>query len=83
MVDDAALGQEGAAMAKRLADAPVAAFGAARALLMESFAGGFESQLDRELRSMAAAAAGAEAREGLAAFFAKRAPDFRPDNRGV
>jgi 2-(1,2-epoxy-1,2-dihydrophenyl)acetyl-CoA isomerase len=59
-----------------LADAPVAALGAARALLKESFESGFETQLDRELRSMAVAA-GAEAREGLAALFAKRPPAFR------
>jgi len=75
-VDDAALTDEGDAAATVLADAPVAALGAARALLRESFESDFEVQLDRELRSMAVAAA-AEAREGLAAFFAKRSPVFR------
>ena len=76
VVEDEALADEGAAMARRLADAPVAALGAARSLLSQSFETGFEAQLDRELRSMAAAGAG-EAREGLAAFLAKRTPDFR------
>ncbi|WCT73605.1 enoyl-CoA hydratase-related protein [Sphingomonas naphthae] len=75
-VEDEALADEGEAMARKLADAPVAALGAARALLKESYESGFETQLDRELRSMTIAATG-EAREGLAAFFAKRAPDFR------
>jgi 2-(1,2-epoxy-1,2-dihydrophenyl)acetyl-CoA isomerase len=74
-VDDEMLASEGDAVAARLVAAPVAAFGAARALLLESFDGSFEAQLDRELRSMVTAAS-AEAREGLAAFFAKRPPDF-------
>lgn len=77
VVDDEALAGEGATIAARLADAPTAAIGAARALLHESLESGLETQLDRELRSMATAAGGTEAREGLAAFFAKRTPDFR------
>ena len=76
VVDDAALVAEGEAVAARLADAPMAATGAVRGLLHASFENGFESQLDHELRSMTAAA-GAEAKEGLAAFFAKRPPNFR------
>jgi 2-(1,2-epoxy-1,2-dihydrophenyl)acetyl-CoA isomerase len=75
-VDDDALVMEGDTAAAALADAPVGALGAARALLKESYETGFETQLDRELRSMAIAAA-AEAQEGLAAFFAKRPPVFR------
>lgn len=75
-VDDDALADEGAAAATMLARAPVAALGAARALLKESYESGFETQLDRELRSMAVAA-NAEAREGIAAFFAKRPPVFK------
>jgi 2-(1,2-epoxy-1,2-dihydrophenyl)acetyl-CoA isomerase len=75
-VEDAELAAEGEKVAQKLAAAPVAAFGAARALLCESFESGFETQLDRELRSMAVAA-GAEAREGIAAFFEKRPPNFR------
>ena len=75
-VDDDALAAEGLALAKKLADAPTAALGAARGLLRESFETSFETQLDRELRSMAVAGAG-EAQEGLAAMLAKRAPNFR------
>jgi len=75
-VDDDALIDEGNAAATTLANAPVAALGAARALLKESYESGLETQLDRELRSMVVAA-DLEAREGLAAFFAKRPPAFR------
>ncbi|WP_375398173.1 enoyl-CoA hydratase/isomerase family protein [uncultured Sphingomonas sp.] len=75
IVDDETLAEEGATLAVRLVDAPMAAYGAARALLHDSFDTAFETQLDRELQSMAAAAAG-EAREGLAALLAKRLPDF-------
>lgn len=76
VVDDAALAADGAAMARRLVDAPTAALGAVRGLLRDSLETGFEAQLDRELRSMAVAGAG-EAREGVAAFLAKRPADFK------
>jgi 2-(1,2-epoxy-1,2-dihydrophenyl)acetyl-CoA isomerase len=76
VVDDAALLDECAAVALSLARAPVAALGAARALLQESFAAGFEQQLAREAAAIAAAGAGAESREGIAAFLARRQPDF-------
>jgi len=75
-VDEDALIDEGNAAATALANAPVAALGAARALLRESYESGLETQLDRELRSMAVAA-DLEAREGIAAYFAKRPPVFR------
>jgi 2-(1,2-epoxy-1,2-dihydrophenyl)acetyl-CoA isomerase len=77
VVDDVALRAEAAAMAKRLADAPMASLGAARALLHESFGVGLRDQLLREQYSMLAAAAGPEFGEGLAAFIAKRSPEFR------
>jgi len=66
-VDEDALIDEGNAAATALANAPVAALGAARALLRESDESGLETQLDRELRSMAVAA-DLEAREGIAAY---------------
>lgn len=77
-VDDDALTSEGDGIAAMLANAPVSAFGAARALLKESYETGLETQLDRELRSMALAA-GREAREGISAFLAKRPPAFKGD----
>ncbi len=77
LVDDEALAGEGRDAARRLAASPVAALGAARALLQQSFASGYETQLEREARTIAAAGASVECREGLAAFFAKRPPDFK------
>jgi 2-(1,2-epoxy-1,2-dihydrophenyl)acetyl-CoA isomerase len=84
IVDDAALEEEGLRVAKALADGPEEALCAARALLYDSFEAGLETQLDRELRAMAAAGASAESEEGLAALLAKRPADFRPtDSKGV
>jgi len=53
------------------------ALGAARTLLYESFTATFETQLDRELRFMAAAGASAESREGLSALLSKKQVDFK------
>ncbi|MCI4591818.1 enoyl-CoA hydratase-related protein [Sphingobium sp. BYY-5] len=77
IVDDETLAEEGTRVAHALADGPVDALCAARALLYDSFETGLETQLDRELRAMAAAGAGTESAEGLAALLEKRAPDFR------
>lgn len=77
LVDDEALLEEGRATAAQLANAAVGAVGAARALLQESFSSGYETQLEREARAISAAGASTECREGLAAFFAKRPPDFK------
>lgn len=77
VVDDGMLDAEGEAMAATLAGSAVAAIGAARGLLQDSFSAGYETQLEREARAISAAGAGAECREGLAAYFAKRPPDFK------
>ena len=77
IVDDEALVDEGLRVATALADAPMAALAASRALLADSFETGLETQLDRELRSMAAAGAGRESEEGLSALLAKRPANFR------
>lgn len=63
-------------MAATLSNAAVSALGAARALLLESFAAGLETQLEKEARSIAAAGGGSEGREGVAAFVSKRKPNF-------
>lgn len=76
-VDDAILAEEGMKAAHALANGPTGALGAARMLLNDSFETALEVQLDRELRSMATAGAGAESEEGLRALLQKRAPDFR------
>jgi 2-(1,2-epoxy-1,2-dihydrophenyl)acetyl-CoA isomerase len=77
LVEDAELAEEGDKAAASLCRSAVGALGAARALLQESFGSGFETQLERELRAIVAAGAGAESREGLSAYFAKRPPDFQ------
>ncbi len=77
MVDDERLGEEGLAMARALTDGPRAALGAARALLRDSFQTDLKSQLASEARTIAQAGGSAECREGLAAYIAKRTPDFK------
>lgn len=77
VVDDEALVEEGRRLARRLADGPAAALGATRTLLWESSETSFETHLDRELRTLAAAGASADAREGLDAFLARRPANFK------
>jgi len=75
-VDDAALAEEGKATADTLSHSAVSALGATRALLLESFAAGYETQMEKEARSIAAASSGAEGCEGIAAFLGKRKPNY-------
>lgn len=83
-VDDEALAAEGDALAVRLADAAVGALGAARALLRQSLETSLEAQLEREVAAITRSGAAPECREGLAAYFEKRAPNFKPGNfKGV
>lgn len=77
LVEDEALAEEGRSTAAALAASATSALGAARGLLRASFDTSLEAQLEQEARAMTAAAAGAEGREGLAAFVAKRPADFR------
>jgi 2-(1,2-epoxy-1,2-dihydrophenyl)acetyl-CoA isomerase len=44
--------------------------------LLSSFGTSLETQMENEARAIAACAGGAEAREGLAAFLAKRPANF-------
>ncbi|WP_336959026.1 enoyl-CoA hydratase/isomerase family protein [Sphingobium aquiterrae] len=75
-VDDVGLMDEVAAIAERLAAAPIAAIATVRSQLLGSFGAGLETQLELEARGISAAAAGPEGREGVAAFNEKRKPDF-------
>lgn len=77
LADD--LEADGRATAAALAAAPVAALGASRRLLLDSFSASLETQSEREARAIAAAGVGAEGREGVAAFLARRAPSFGAD----
>jgi 2-(1,2-epoxy-1,2-dihydrophenyl)acetyl-CoA isomerase len=75
-VDDAALMGEAETMAAKLARGATRALGRTRALLLSSFGNSLEEQLELESRAIAAGGRDAEGREGVAAFLAKRPPDF-------
>jgi len=75
-VPDDALRAEGMALAQALAAGPTQALGGARQLLLTSLDSPLARQLDREAVRIAEAGIGAELAEGIAAFFAKRRPDF-------
>jgi 2-(1,2-epoxy-1,2-dihydrophenyl)acetyl-CoA isomerase len=68
---------EAAAMAATLAAGPTRAFGAVRRMLRQSFETGLSDQLDAEKDSIVAVSSTDDAQEGIAAFVAKRHPQFR------
>ena len=68
---------EAAALAANLAVGPTRAYGAVRRLLRQSFETGLSDQLEAEKESIVAASRSDDAREGIAAFVAKRRPQFR------
>ncbi|MEO7240970.1 MAG: enoyl-CoA hydratase-related protein [Sphingomicrobium sp.] len=76
-VDDAELENEGAQVAERLAASAVAALGQVRQLLATSPGSSLHNQLALEARTIADSAGGAEGREGIASFLAKRSPVWR------
>lgn len=76
VVDDDALVAAARAAAERLAALSGLAVRATRALLAEGLVHGLADHLDREARGIAAAAAHAHGREGIAAFAARRRPLF-------
>lgn len=73
-VDDSELEESSMAMARRLRDGPVSAFARIRALLMSDLP--LEEQIALEARTICAASASPEGREGIAAFLDKRRPAF-------
>lgn len=76
-VEDAVLAETVAQVVGMLSAAPTAAIGAARALLLDGAAAALRDHLDREAATIAAAGAHPESREGVAAFLARRKPDFQ------
>ncbi|MFE5120091.1 enoyl-CoA hydratase/isomerase family protein [Streptomyces sp. NPDC056669] len=70
------LAAEALRTAEALCGGPTAAFGATRRLVATGLTADLGTHLDREARAIAAAAASAAGREGVAAFLGKRAPDF-------
>lgn len=75
-VDDADLVAAGQAVAARLAESSAASLAGARALLAGSLLNPLDVQLDLEARTIAAAGATPESREGVAAFLGRRKPNF-------
>jgi 2-(1,2-epoxy-1,2-dihydrophenyl)acetyl-CoA isomerase len=76
VVEDEKLLETAGALAARLAAGAVGAFGGVKRLLADAEPG-FEAQLSRESRSIAARGMTPEGREGIAAFLEKRAPRFQ------
>lgn len=63
-------------LAEELAAGPTLAFGAAKRLLLGTFEHGLETQMELESVAISSMSATADGREGLRAFFEKRAPKF-------
>jgi 2-(1,2-epoxy-1,2-dihydrophenyl)acetyl-CoA isomerase len=76
VVPDSAVREEALAIARSLAAGPTKAFGLAKRVLYEGAASTLEDAMERESRYIAAAASTHDAVEGIAAFVAKRAPEF-------
>lgn len=77
VVPDHAVESEAASLAAKLAGGPTRAFGAMRRMLRQSFETSLSNQLEAEKQSIVAASSTDEAQEGIAAFLAKRHPQFR------
>ena len=76
VVPDAELLAEADALARQLAAGATRALGTAKRLLHHSFSESLETQMELEAQAIADAARTRDAREGIAAFIAKRKPDF-------
>ena len=75
-IDDADLQAEAFALAANLAQGPRRAFARTRALLQQALSNGLETQLELEAQGIAEAVGLPEGQEGIAAFVARRPPDF-------
>ena len=76
VVPDAELAETVQAMAERLSQCSFEANKASKALIQAAMEGSFDAQLDLEKLAFMANARTADFREGIQAFFAKRAPRF-------
>ena len=77
VVDDDGLEQAALELVTRLAAGPTRAFGRASRLLRDAGGATLAEHLDAERRELRASGATADAAEGVAAFAAKRRPEFR------
>jgi len=76
VVPVASLETETTKLAKRLAAGPTAVYGRSKRLIQQSLDQSLESQLQAEAESFAQSAIGADFKEGVRAFVAKRPPRF-------
>lgn len=76
VVPAAELDTEARKVARELAEGPTLAYGTAKRLLLDSFDRGLESQMEQEAHGISSMARTEDGREGLRAFFEKRAPKF-------
>jgi len=72
VVPAADLAEAADGLARDVAAGPLGAFGTSKQLLLDGCSRGLEAQLDAETRAIAAAVAGVEGKEGIAAFLEKR-----------
>lgn len=77
LAPDDAVEAEAIAVARELAAGPTRAFGAMRRMLRQSFETSLGAQLEAEMQSIVGASRSDDAREGIAAFAARRRPVFR------
>src|SRR5262249_60244621 len=77
VVPDSDLATEAHTLAAQLAAGPTQAFGTGKRLMHAGWNETLESQIEQELRSIAAMSRTEDAREAIAAFAAKRAPQFQ------
>jgi 2-(1,2-epoxy-1,2-dihydrophenyl)acetyl-CoA isomerase len=77
VVPDAELAAAAGELAISLAEGATLALGEAKRLIQQGFTETLESQMERETRAIADMARTEDAREGIAAFIAKRKPDFK------
>lgn len=70
------LAEEALSLARTLAAGATRAIGRTRALLLDGYGAGPETQMEREARAIATSSGDPEGREGVAAFLAKRPPRF-------
>jgi 2-(1,2-epoxy-1,2-dihydrophenyl)acetyl-CoA isomerase len=77
VVDDDALPTRAAELAGELAALPTKAIGMTKRLLDRAASSSLEDQLEREAQLQAAATQSEDFREGVAAFLAKRKPEFK------
>lgn len=64
-------------IANKLAKGPTRSFGETKRLILTGATESLESQMERESRIIAAVSGSADGREGIAAFVAKRTPEFQ------